>query len=688
MFQVVFAGCAIVLLVGAATWVSAARATLRRSDRSRDTDDPDAQRRVVGLAARDVLVATMMTLIAIAALAEAVDGRTSTADWFLAAAIFPTAALLPLVRRFQTATERDEARERRRLELLYEVAAAGENLSLQVTAQRLAETLTPALGDWGVVVLLDRRGQVDVLAVARSGDEERDLLVEQILLQYPVEIEQDIGVGAAIRSGESIVFTDITDELLSDVAQDPEHLALLRRLDMGAAVIEPLSARGGRFGAIAVINRAGRPIDDDSMRLLADVAGQAAPVLDNALLHRDLLATEHALRFSEAVLRAQGESGVEGLLVVSPEGEMLSHNSRFTEMWGLDGEILEGRSDEEALEAAMRQVVDPDAFLRHVRAMYADPVGPARDEVHFTDGRVFDRYGAPLRLDDGSYVGWAWYFRDITDERQTQQSLLESGERFAGLARTLQESLLPPDLPDIVGAEVAARYHPAGDGSEVGGDFYDVFQVNDAEWCAVMGDVCGKGAPAARLTALARYTLRSAATRSANVERNLQATNAALYRQAEIDRPRGENRFATATIIRFRSDGDGITVVAGSGGHPPPLVVRADGTVDTIDCRGTLLGVFEQARFRSASCRLAAGDAVVLYTDGVTEARRADEEFGDARLRQQLRELAGKDAAQIAGAIEQAVHDFQGEIARDDVAVLVVRAVEQAAPGDRPRSIR
>ena len=678
MLRVVFWVCAAVLVAGAVSWAVAA-VRMYRLLRRQPADDVDAAR-TRELFVRDALVALLLALVAVATVAEAVDRHVSGPDVFLAFALVPIAVSLPFVARYQghvaLAESEEDDKERRRLELLYEVAAAGEDLHLETAAQRLADALRPVLGDWGIVLLLDRRGAVDTLAVSRSGDE-ADALVEELLRRYPVELDRDVGLGLAVRSGHRVVYEDLTDDLLAETAVDEDQLEMLRSLGLGAAVIEPMTARGHRVGAVGVVTRRGRPIDHDALELITEVARQAAPVLDNSRLHRELLDTDRALRFSEAVLRAQGESGVEGLLVVSPEGEMISYNQRFAEMWGFDEELIATGSDEEALGVAMQKVVDPEAFVARVREMYSNPVAPCRDEIHFTDGRVFDRYGAPLRLDDGTYLGWAWYFRDMTQERRVQQTLLESGERFATLARTLQESLLPPDLPAIFGAEIAARYHPAGDGSEIGGDFYDVFQIGESEWCAVMGDVCGKGAPAARLTALSRYTLRAAAIRSASVVQNLEVLNVALVRQANDDRRRGESRFATASLVRFHPDESGLAVRAGSGGHPPPLVVRADGTVEPIPCRGALLGVFDEVTFHPADGHLGLDDVLVLYTDGVTEARRGQEEFGEERLVDLLRGCAGRTAAQVTGAVEDAVLAFQEGTARDDMAVLAIRAVDR-----------
>lgn len=674
MLRTVLAVCGVVVGIGALGWAHSTWQMRRRFAGL----DPALAARTRELMVRDGLVAAVLGFLAVATFAEGLDADVSTLDVVRALVVVPLAVSLPFVRRYhggvELAHELAGSRERARLELLYEAAAAGEDLEMTSAAQRLADALPPTLGDWGLVLLLDPSGEVDALRVSRSGHP-ADELVEELLRQYPVELDRDTGLGLAVRSGERVIYEDITEDVLADAAQDQQHLEMLRALDLGAAVIEPMTARGRRVGAVAVLTRRGRQLTDADVELLAEVAQQAAPVLDNSRLHTELIETDRALRFSEAVLRAQGESGVEGLLVVSPEGGIISYNSRFAELWGFDERLVERGSDEEALAAAMHLVSDPDGFIARVREVYADPVGPMRDEVHFADGRVLDRYGAPLRLSDGTYLGWAWYFRDITEERRAQQSLLESGERFASLARTLQESLLPPDLPDIFGAEIAARYHPAGDGAEIGGDFYDVFQVGESEWCAVMGDVCGKGAVAARLTALARYTLRAAAIRSHSVVENLEVLNAALVRQAEVDRKRGEHRFATAGLVRFHLDARGLTVRSGSGGHPAGLVVRGDGRVEELSSRGPLLGVFEEVTFRSADARLEDGDVLVLYTDGVTEARRGREEFGEERLVELLGRFAGSTAAELTAAVETEVLTFQDGVARDDIAVLAIRAV-------------
>ena len=183
------------------------------------------------------------------------------------------------------------------------------------------------------------------------------------------------------------------------------------------------------------------------------------------------------------------------------------------------------------------------------------------------------------------------------------------------IARTLQESLLPPELPDVAGAEVAARFHPAGEAFEVGGDFYDVFDTSHG-WSVVMGDVCGKGADAAAVTALARYTLRTLGIQETSPAEVLRKLNDALLRQ------RTDRRFCTVAYASLQVNGGGFAdVCLSTGGHPLPFVLRADGTVEAVGEPGTLLGVLPDVRLSDTAVRLQRGDVMVLYTDGVTEAR-------------------------------------------------------------------
>src|SRR5688572_6466957 len=256
---------------------------------------------------------------------------------------------------------------------------------------------------------------------------------------------------------------------------------------------------------------------------------------------------------------------------------------------------------------------------------------------------------------------------DATGRKHAEEALRESRARFAAVARTLQASLLPPHLPEIFGMEVAARYRPADHNFEVVGDFYDLFEVGEEGWGVVIGDVCGKGVEAAGLTALARHTVRAAAMRERLPSRILGVLNDAVLRADT-----GE-RFCTAVFALLVPDGDGMACTVAVGGHPQPLVLRADGTVEAVGGLGTLLGSWPDPELVDEGTTLGIGEALVLYTDGALEARHGGEQLGEERLRELVAGCVGLRADDIAEAVAQGVAAFEAGTAGDDLAVVVLR---------------
>ena len=241
------------------------------------------------------------------------------------------------------------------------------------------------------------------------------------------------------------------------------------------------------------------------------------------------------------------------------------------------------------------------------------------------------------------------------------------------VASALEATLLPPMLPRIDGVDLAARYRAAGSG-DIGGDFYDVFPVGrraPGSWAVVVGDVSGSGADAAAVTGVARYSIRALAPEAVHPADVLVRLNEALLRQHVDD------RFLTAVLARLspRGHGGGVDVELASGGHPPALVLRDDESVEVLDgAAGTLLGMLPETDGRDVEVTLAPGDALVLYTDGVVEARsRGGIQFGQDRLVALLATCAGRSAAGIARRIELAVLAHGPELA-DDMAIVVARA--------------
>jgi serine phosphatase RsbU (regulator of sigma subunit) len=245
-------------------------------------------------------------------------------------------------------------------------------------------------------------------------------------------------------------------------------------------------------------------------------------------------------------------------------------------------------------------------------------------------------------------------------------------------ARALQSALLPPEIPDIPGVDVAARYRPAGEGNEIGGDFFDIFWTK-LGWALVVGDVQGKGPDAAAIMGLIRHSVRAAATQDPSPARVLHVVNDALRRQD------GDDRFATVSFVRLEAAGAGVRLTACSAGHPLPLIVQRDGTLRGAGEPGTLLGVFAEPQLQDRSSALSPGDTVVMYTDGVTERRSGSALFGEQRLQTLLSSLAGSTAAEIADRIEREVQGFGPEEPKDDIAILVVRIADWGVAGEPPR---
>ena len=267
-----------------------------------------------------------------------------------------------------------------------------------------------------------------------------------------------------------------------------------------------------------------------------------------------------------------------------------------------------------------------------------------------SEARDFDQEDLALATEIGRRAGTAVENARLARER-------------AEVANVLQEGLMPRALPHMKGWETAAVYKPAGEVNAVGGDFYDAFEI-EGGWMVTVGDVVGRGAAAASLTALARHTIRTAGTLTGDPCRALGLLDEAL-------RARGEAALCTAAILILPgSDDDPVAVQMVSAGHPLPLLLR-DGEVHEVGRPGPLLGAFESSTWELVACELSADDQLVLFTDGVIEARGPSERFGEKRLRA---ELAGADRPLSAiGRVTGALERFLGGEAEDDIALVALR---------------
>jgi sigma-B regulation protein RsbU (phosphoserine phosphatase) len=372
-----------------------------------------------------------------------------------------------------------------------------------------------------------------------------------------------------------------------------------------------------------------------------------------------------------------------GYLSTTPDGHILKVNTTLLRWLGRDRAELVGRR-------RFADLLTPGGKLYHethyapllrmqgeVRAIALDLVAAdgSRLPVLVTSAVKTDAEGGPLLIRTAVFDARERrsYERELLRARQEAERERQRQER---LARTLQRTLLPPSLPDVPGLRLAARYRTASR-DEVGGDFYDLFPLGPHRWGFFLGDVCGKGAQAAALTSLARYTLRAAAVYHPDPPAVLANLNTVLHQEYQEPEP----RFCTVVFGLLEPDADGFTVTVAGGGHPPALVLRADGTVEPLHTPGgQLVGVLPDARFTRAATRLAPGDGLLLYSDGLTEARDpTGAMLGEDRVAALLAPLAATDAETIAASLDDTLSAL-GEGLTDDAALLTM-TVPPRAPG-------
>jgi serine phosphatase RsbU (regulator of sigma subunit) len=272
-------------------------------------------------------------------------------------------------------------------------------------------------------------------------------------------------------------------------------------------------------------------------------------------------------------------------------------------------------------------------------------------------------YASDSRRHDDEYLA---LMLDLADRAATA---LDNANMYAArthLARTLQRSLLPEKLPVLDRLVLASAYHPVGAGNEVGGDFYDVFTTPLGCWL-VVGDVCGKGPEAAAVTALVRHSIRAFAFVRSSPAQVLGAVNEVMLGHALA------KRFATVVVARLDLTSEPVRATLAGAGHPPPLLLSADGSTDCPGMRGTMLGVRPGSDVVDLDLELESGATMILYTDGLLDAGAPRHEVTARELCRLLAEHAGAAPHVIIQQLERlALASGAGRL-RDDVAILAVR---------------
>ncbi len=268
----------------------------------------------------------------------------------------------------------------------------------------------------------------------------------------------------------------------------------------------------------------------------------------------------------------------------------------------------------------------------------------------------------------GGYAGTVLVLRDVSDRRAAETRLRRLLAERTRIASALQSGLSPASLPHVPGLSLALRYQPAGDGREIGGDVVDVFDCGQGRWGVVVGDVSGKGAEAAVVTALVRYTVRALAAEGYSPRELLRRLNATLL----ADTP--DERFCTLAFAVARPCHGSVVLDLCLAGHPPPLLVRPDGSVEPVGELGTALGLLEDPDLTEVRLALTPGELLVWFTDGLVEARRDGDLFGDERVATLLAGHAGDCPDAVLDVLDRAAHEHAGGDLGDDLALLAMRA--------------
>lgn len=359
-----------------------------------------------------------------------------------------------------------------------------------------------------------------------------------------------------------------------------------------------------------------------------------------------------------------------GYLSTTPDGTLVRVNDTFLRWTGHTRAELVGKRTFSSLLTAGGRIYH-DTHYAPMLQLQGTVREIALDVVTADGSRLPVLANAALERDEtGEAAVVRIVLLDATERREYERELLrarqraeESEARAHTLAMTLQQTFIPPNPPHIPGLEISSSYRPAGAGEEVGGDFYDVFEITEDDWVVALGDVCGKGAEAAVVTALVRHTLRAVTVRTRSPAQVLQALDEVLHHHHS-------DRFCTIALVRLHRREGRWSFTMSLGGHPPPLLMRPDQETDVVGTPGSLVGVLPEPSFAETEGELTPGTTMVLFTDGVTEGRRDDEQYGDDRLLQLAELHRGKP--DLAETLLADVLAFQAGSARDDIAVVTV----------------
>ena len=605
-------------------------------------------------------------------------------------------------------------------------SAAGTNAGLARLVEgfnrsRRPDEIVRAMLDDGVQLLGGSTATLHVLS--ETGDElvlagSTGVPVEMLQARYGrIPLSSPLPAAEVIRTGEPVMVVSNNDRR----ARYPDLDSLRFEIDPTFVVLPLKDARGNTFGSMGVgfDNPRDAPAGEADRALLENVAAQCALALDRARLadaserDQDQLAFLDALsgtlsssmnvdtaltQLAEMVVPRLADWCVVRLMATpgTPRPPMGVVHVDSTQVGPLTRLVHRLPRDLGAAGELGQALAAGRPHIRGVRA--ADMLAPLFDTPGDRDAMAAVGVDAlavfPLQA-RGRLLGVIAFGdrpgRPFTDAEVALATavasragvIVDNARMFheqAVVARALQDSLLPGRLPDIPGIDLGARYRAAGQGLDVGGDFYDAFPADRNWWIVAVGDVCGHGVEAAATTGLVRHTIRSSAFDGVMPSTLLRRLNAMLLRDAAERDEIGDDdlpvspRFCTVLVGAVQPTGNGVDIILCSAGHPLPLVRRMAGTVEPVGIPGTLLGVTDEVSLVDTVVHLDPGEALVCYTDGLTDRRKGRRAFGEEGVVKALYQGKGLGADALARLIEGEALAYVDDEPADDMAVLTLRA--------------
>jgi PAS domain S-box-containing protein len=373
----------------------------------------------------------------------------------------------------------------------------------------------------------------------------------------------------------------------------------------------------------------------------------------------------------------------EAIVFSDRQGAVRVVNKRACELLEIDGDDLLGTPVVQLLRTIARKTEEPEDFMELFQQLRDDPELEIREELEqiLPARRQLKVYSGPAFDDDGSLVGRIDVYTDISENVRRAAEVERLYEQARTTAESYQRGLLPKAVPKLPRLSMVAHYVAAAGRRAVCGDFYDFMSLPDGRVAVVMGDVCGVGPAAANDAALARYTLRSYAPENPDPGELLRRVNERTNAHLPSDR--------FIRLMYGALDPERATLDYANAGHVPPIVYRhKTGEVEWLGEGGLVLGIEEDARYKSGHVELEPGDMLVLYTDGVTEAPRFGQPFGQGRFMDLIKDWGMGTPGELVQAIRRAVEAWtqEGEL-RDDLALLVCQVVPDTAVDELVREL-